>query len=397
LLTPDALKADPDGYRAVAENLVRHATFGNQETPTAYRPPLYPCVLAPCVALGSASRVAIGLVHLVLGLGTVWLTYRLALLCGLGRWAPLAAVMVACDPILLAQSTLVMTETLATFLAVAALVSPAIAVERRSARWALAAGGVIGLCVLCRPTFLPWAIVVPFVFLASVRSVTRGLTLAVATAAATALTVAPWAIRNQVQFARPIVTTTHGGYTLLLANNPDFYEYLRSAPWGAVWENKALDRAWTAKAPRGTQADEVRADRLAYAEAIQNIRNEPGMFCYACLVRVGRLFGVVPHRLAPDESVARRGVRYGVGVWYLAELALAALGVAVLIRSVRRRGNTSFGWVIMALLVACFAAIHALYWTDMRMRAPLMPAIALTAVAGLAGIRAVATRCKALE
>ena len=180
----------------MAENLVRHATFGNQETHTAYRPPLYPCVLAPCVALGSASRVAIGLVHLVLGLGTVWLTYRLALLCGLGRWAPLAAVMVACDPILLAQSTLVMTETLATFLAVAALVSPAIAVERRSARWALAAGGVIGLCVLCRPTFLPWAIVVPFVFLASVRSVTRGLTLAVATAAATAVTVAPWAIRK---------------------------------------------------------------------------------------------------------------------------------------------------------------------------------------------------------
>jgi hypothetical protein len=51
----------------------------------------------------------------------------------------------------------------------------------------------------------------------------------------------------------------------------------------------------------------------------------------------------------------------------------------------------------MALLVACFAAVHALYWTDMRMRAPLMPAITLTAIAGLAGVRARVTRCKALE
>ncbi len=388
LLAPDALKTDPDGYRAVAENLVQYGMFGNRQVPTAYRPPLYPCVLAACVAIGPTGRAAIGLMHLALGLGTVWLTYRLGQSCGLGRWAWLAAVLVACDPILLAQSTLVMTETLATFLAVAALACVAIATQRHSARWALVAGGVAGLGVLCRPTFLPWAIVVPFVFLGTVRPVARGLALAMAMAAALAAALAPWAIRNQVQFGRPIVTTTHGGYTLLLANNPDFYEYLRSAPWGAVWENKTLDRAWAAKAPRGTAADEVRADRLAYAEAVQNIRSEPAMFCYACLVRVGRLFGVLPHQLAPDEGIGRRLLRYGVGLWYVVELGLAALGAAVIFGFRRRFEDTSFGWVSMALLVACFISVHAVYWTDMRMRAPLMPALALAAVLGLASLAA---------
>jgi 4-amino-4-deoxy-L-arabinose transferase-like glycosyltransferase len=388
LLTPDALKADPDGYRAVAENLVRHGTFGNQQTPTAYRPPLYPCVLAPCVVFGPASRVAIGLLHLALGLGTVWLTCRLGQLCGLGRWAWLAAALVACDPILLAQSALVMTETLATFLAVASLVWLTRTVQNGREADAIIAGACVGLAILCRPTFLPWAAIVAFALPWGATTARSRVRIGLAFVVQTALVLLPWAARNQVQFGRPIVTTTHGGYTLLLANNPDFYEYLRSASWGTVWENKALDRAWAAKAPRGAQANEVRADRLAYGEAIQNIRNEPAMFCYACLVRVGRLFGVVPHQLAPDESVYRRWLRYAVGLWYVAELSLAALGVAVLFKTVRRRGDGSYGWVLIGSLVVCFAIVHAVYWTDMRMRSPLVSAIALLAAAALAWLQA---------
>jgi 4-amino-4-deoxy-L-arabinose transferase-like glycosyltransferase len=401
VFTPEALQADPDGYRAVAENLVRHGTFGSRQSPTAYRPPLYPCVLAACVSLGPASRVAIGLLHLALGLGTVWLTYRLGQSCGLGRWAGLAAVLVACDPILLAQSTLVMTETLATFLAVAALECLAMTSERHSARWAIVAGGVVGLCVLCRPTFLPWAIVVPFALLAvgqrSSLPKHRAFVLAAVFAAALVAVVAPWAIRNQFQFGRPIVTTTHGGYTLLLANNPDFYQYLRSTPWGTVWENKELDRVWAAKAPRGTPADEIHADRLAYAEAVQSIRSEPAMFCYACLVRVGRLFSFLPHQRSPDEGTLRRWIRYGVGAWYLVELGLAVLGALIVCVNARRLRTKHFGWIASLLLAACFAALHAVYWTDMRMRAPLMPTVALSAALGVGWLAGRALHRKSLQ
>lgn len=394
---PDALEADPDGYRAVAENLVQHGTFGSGHAPTAYRPPLYPFVLAPCVAFGSAGRVAIGLVHLVLGLGTVWLTYRLGLLCGLGRSAWLGGVLVAFDPVLLAQSTLVMTETLATFLAVASLVWTTRTFQSGRLLEAITAGACVGLAILCRPTFLPWAALVAVAVAWRAHRETDRFRLALAFILPMLLVLLPWAARNQFQFGRPIVTTTHGGYTLLLANNPDFYEYLRGAPWGAVWENKALDRDWAAKAPRGTPADEVCADRLAYAEAIQNIRSEPGMFVYACLVRVGRLFGVVPHKVSPDEGIGRRWLRRGVGLWYFAEFSLAAVGSVVLLGSVRGRTNGSIGWLLAASLVACFAAVHAVYWTDMRMRAPLVPAIALAAVAGLTALKGRIARHKSLS
>jgi hypothetical protein len=438
LLSPRALEDDPDGYRAVAENLLQHGTFGRGDVPTAYRPPLYPLVLAGCLTLGSWARAAMGVVHVGLGLATVWLTLRLAERWGLGRWAFAAALLVAFDPILLRQSTLLMTETLATFLAVAALFSLTASSRRPSASRALIAGGAIALAALCRPTFLSWlgltAVILPWSAakahgLQPAGSANRGTRVRVvkvfsAFIIGAAVVLAPWVIRNQVEFGRPIVSTTHGGYTLWLANNPDFYEHLRKGPWGSVWNAAAFNAAWRAEAPQGTPADELAADELAYANAWDTIRRRPETFLFSCLVRVGRLWSPLPHQLSPEERPATRLTRYAIAVWYAAELLLAAAGLLLLTRSAVKRGRTGWkpvpdsqtsevsqtpevsqtsevsapaaltltlsrremgpGWLWGILLVACFTGAHAVYWTDMRMRAPLMPAVAVAAAAGAA-------------
>ena len=67
----ETLAKDPDGYCRLAENLINHGTFGDQHVPTAYRPPLYPLALSGCLALDTCPRLAIGGLHLVLGLVTV--------------------------------------------------------------------------------------------------------------------------------------------------------------------------------------------------------------------------------------------------------------------------------------------------------------------------------------
>jgi 4-amino-4-deoxy-L-arabinose transferase-like glycosyltransferase len=409
LLTPDALSADPDGYRAVAENLVAYGTFGSHENPTAWRPPLYPCVLAGCLLAGPWSRGAVALVHLALGLGTVWITYRLGKAWGLDRLAWVAAALVGCDPILLAASTQIMTETLAALLAAAALACLTRATETRSTSAIMAAGASVGLAILCRPTFLLWALCLAVVLLLMGRQWLRsGLSRFregeprppgmmqghwLWFVVAVAVVLAPWAVRNQIRFGQPIVTTTHGGYTFLLANNPFFYEYLRTAPWGTVWEGKELDRAWLAKAPPDALADEIRADRMAYAEALATIRNEPGMFLYACLVRVGRLFALMPHQVSPHEGAAKRLARYAVGIWYLVEflLVLGGISAAAAAGLARRRPSAVLpypisGWLFSVLLVGSFAVAHSIYWTDMRMRAPLVPVLGLAAAAGLGSI-----------
>ena len=117
LLTPDALREDPDGYRRLAENLVAHGTFGDGQRAHGLPPAAVsaaadrlrgPGRLQPRGHRRAARRPRRGDRGLVLVLGRWWGLDR--------RAAALAALLVACDPILLRWSTQVMTETLATFL-----------------------------------------------------------------------------------------------------------------------------------------------------------------------------------------------------------------------------------------------------------------------------------------
>ena len=240
------------------------------------------------------------------------------------------------------------------------------------------------------------------------------------------IVLSPWAIRNQLQFGRPIVTTTHGGYTLLVMNNPEFYQWLRTGPWGSVWRANRFNAAWDQRKPH----DELAVDRLAYSEAWETIRRSPGTFVYACLVRLGRFCALLPHQLVADETPLRRFSRYAVAVWYIVEFVLAAVGIwHILFVSPRPLGDgpvscvsprplgegpgvraaSSFAqrqgprgeetddamappsafplppspWLWGLLLVVCLMAPHTVYGTDMRMRAPVMPVVALAAAAGL--------------
>jgi len=115
-------------------------------------------------------------------------------------------------------------------------------------------------------------------------------------------------------------------------------------------------------------------DARAYQEAFQNIREEPAMFAYSCLVRVGRLWAVLPHQLSAAESPSRRAMRYAVAIWYAFELLLAAIGLWILKKQLLAKP-----WIWGLLLLVSFTGVHALYWTDMRMRAPLTSVIALLA------------------
>ncbi len=384
---PRSTNPDPDGYLKLAQNLIHHGTFGYDYSgvtaaPTAYRPPLYSFLLPICHVL-PGGVYDFGLLHVVLGVITVWATWRLGLQWGLSpRGALLGAALVMVDPILINQSAQAMTETLATCLAALALLSVTRAIERGSFRSTALAGALMGLCVLCRPTFLIWLTGVVVVLPFYVSFAWRKALLWIGTlAAAAALVLAPWAVRNVREFGVPIITTTHGGYTFLLANNPEFYEYLRSGEWGSVWNAGDYNASWEKEAATHTRStfygnftDEVGNDARAYQQAFQNIRDEPLMFAYSCLVRVGRLWAVLPHQLSADESPSRRAMRHAVAIWYVFELLLAAIGTWIL-----RKQLLAKPWIWGLLLLVSFTAVHALYWTDMRMRAPLTSVIALLA------------------
>jgi len=381
---PDTFVADPDAYRAVAFNIAEHGCFGYDDHPIATRPVLYPLIVAACKVVDPALWYSLALVHLILGVATVVLTYQLATRWGVGKWSWLAGALVAIDPLLLLHSTLVMTETLAAFLAVAGVLALTRCAERPTIGGAALSGVLMALAALCRPTFLVW--MGPVLILLPLAAETWRVRAQVFAAGvlAAALVLSPWAIRNGIQFGKPTPATNHGGFTLLLANNPSFYEYLRSGQFGDVWDADQFNHDWGVRSRKLARGDEVAADRLAYADAFAVIRSEPGTFAYACLVRVSRIWGLVPHRTSSDEGMARCVVRWMIGAFYLLEFVFAAIGLVALACGRVSREQLLHGWIWGLLLLAAFTVIHTFYWTNIRMRAPLIPVVCAVAALGAA-------------
>lgn len=387
----DALTRDPDAYRLIAENLAQRGTYSRSgpaapPVPTAFRPPLYPLLLAATARHGRVSPPQVAVIHVVLGTLTTVATWWLARAWGLGRASWCAAALVAVDPILLYQSAEVMTETLATFGAVAGLLSLTWWGRRATGATAALAGGVLGLAILCRPTALVWAALCGLFLLVRRPSRTGRRQLAVCLLALGGV-LAPWGWRNLRATGHFTVTTTHGGFTLLLANNPYFYEHLRVAPWGSLWDGQQLlpllrgDRHPTSS-PDGPRESESDTDRRCYALARRAIREEPGMFAWSSLLRVGALWSPLPRQVDPPESWRGRGGRWLVALWYAGVMALAVVGAW-------RRGRSWLRppWVWAGLFVLALTAVHAVYWTNMRMRAPAMPIVALLAASACGGPR----------
>ena len=187
--------------------------------------------------------------------------------------------------------------------------------------------------------------------------------------AATVATLAPWAWRNARALGEPVWTTTHGGYTLALANNPAYYADVLDGPPGAVWSGPNQARLVRRGRPVDGRDDRARGrpaaprDRRCGCSA-----SGPATFLRASVARLGRFWGLAPvgrglsgagsgWRRPPGPS--RSGSRWRSGWPGRPILAMAGGRGAV---------------VVIALTV-----VHLAYWTDLRMRAPIVPAIALIA------------------
>ncbi|MCC9606372.1 hypothetical protein LOC68_18195 [Blastopirellula sp. JC732] len=386
------LAHDPDSYRLLAINLIEKRSFTLEDPaePTAYRPALYPLLLAITSPSGEIKPAEVAALHLVMGVLTVAIVYAWAVAMGYPKWAWLAAMLTAIDPVLLNQAMVVMTETLGTLLAAAALlalttlsttlISDAQRYQKNMVVQAINVAGAIMLAVYSRPTFLVWlamcTVVLPFFYYRQ----SRGLAAAAVISMISAFLLAPWVARNYLIFDNHIVLgTTHGGYTLLWGNNPEFYEFLRKGD-EPVWNSDELHARFNREHPKQqTSINEWRRDRAAYAEAKETIRQQPGMFAWSTLVRVGRFWRLAPHALSADESTSRRLARYAVGAFYLVEFALALVGVFAVGRKL-----WSPPWLWGVLLAVSFTLVHAFFWSNIRMRAPVVPVICLLATAGFA-------------
>ncbi|MBI3863048.1 MAG: glycosyltransferase family 39 protein [Planctomycetia bacterium] len=385
------LQDDHDNYRRIAQEVALWKGCVDPDTaqPTAYRPPLYPWLLAIIIYCGGHD-VAIGIVHALLGVATVALAMDVGRRLGLGRGSFIAGALVAVDPLLLYQTVQVMTETTAAFLAGLCLwlfLRPATTVN------GLAIGLVFGAACLCRPTFWAFGALATACWLVvHIRSIDwlegfsdGGLRPAVVVVAGVLTVIGPWMMRNSKLLRSPVITTTHGGYTLLLPHNDFYTRDVVQKPWGTVWPSASFDE-WTVSVegqlatinPPLDRAHlwsgaEVARDDWMNRQALRYIRNDPRTALRSGLTLLGRMWSIAP--ATTGDASRSTALRVAIGVFYVPVL------VAMLVGMFRVATKSWKTWWPPLVLILGFTCVHALYWADMRMRAPLVPAIALLATA----------------
>lgn len=402
---PGDLLSDNDGYLAHAKPVAAGEGFHGpwSHRPTAFRPPGYPVLLGGLMACGFSDSAAVAIVSLASCLAIILLTRTLALQFGIDeRWSLLAVLGVAVDPLLLRYSILPMTEVPCAAILLAAIVtfekflSGYAVSDRHSVWWGIFAGVLFGIGTLIRPV-----VMVVCVFLTvyaigrkwkfgssrtpSSASESKGLFRSVLSAILpvffAGLVLCPWIIRNAVQFHRFIPATTHGGYTLALGNNSDFYRDVINGADEFPWDGPSLD-AWQQRMIRESEGqgifatDEPAADAWYYSKASAAIQADPQSFLKANVLRLRRFWAIATADPSPRTSISNRLIM----VWYL---VLWAGLIWQMIQDCFGLNRTEHGSRIMLwLVIVAFLVMHSVYWTDTRMRAPVMPIMIVISVAG---------------
>ncbi len=397
---PESLAEDRDLYWGIAKHLAAghgfiEPTLGN---PTAYRPPLYPLLLGGIIFVGGGSKL-LAAVQIGMSVVMVWLTWRLARKLGLKSNAVLAAAFVAINPLLIQSTALAMTEMLCAFLLTALMV---VVVETKPGTWQQrwGIGLFFGLSALCRPTVWAFAVLVGLVCAASLfrRSTTgaphervKTVWRWVAIVLTSGLVIAPWMLRNLHLSYEPLMTTTHGGYTLLLGNNAEAYQAEIAEPGVTLWDSRAWQKSLQEEWHRTSEFELARHDRdgghngnLRYElerdrwlshRAHKWIRLHPREFTELCWLRVRRFWNIFPG--GTDAGSLPKIAQWGMAAFFAIELLAAAVGLWSL------RRDEWLRWWPLVLLVLSFALVHVVYWSNLRMRAPVEPVLALLAARGI--------------
>ena len=220
------LTAFTDKSDDFAQTFVQHGTFGFiPGEPSAYTQPLYGFFLIPIYWIFGRNWWAVGGAQIAVATVTAFLVYAIGARVLSRRAGTIAAILATLNPYLVWHDVHLNREVLDQLVAAALILCTLIAADRRSVKWAIAAGVFGGLAVLgnVRLIFIPLVVGAYLV-------VRNGWSWApAALVVAAALTITPWVVRNKVEVGCFALTTD--GRALWKANNDQTYDLLAQGKW----------------------------------------------------------------------------------------------------------------------------------------------------------------------
>lgn len=313
--------------------------------PTAFRPPLYPTLLAaPTKVFGPDVLWPGRLLAILIGLGVIVLTVTYARRIAGDRAGLVAGLAVAVVPSLIANDTVTMTESLGLLLALGVLV--ALLDDR-----ALLAGTLSGLLLLTRPNaYLVLAIVVVALW----RAV--GWRRALLAVGACAAVVTPWVVRNAVVVGTPRLVTSDG-FTLAALYGPP-------AVASGRFIDPTVDDWYGEQGIWALHDDEAAWNAALTSAAFKGFASRPGVALERAIEGVATMAELPGHRAWAAEVVDGRDPRFRDATLFLFPL-LVALGAAGTVLRLRDRQT----WPALAM-VGAFVALSLVTVSVPRLRGP---------------------------
>jgi hypothetical protein len=303
------------------------------------RGPVYTGFLAVC-----GGPLVAKCVQAALDTVTVWLVFLLA-----GRnWK--AAALWAVYPFAIWRVAFIGKETMVAFLLAAYVCVQVLAFRGRKPWLWLAAGGLLAVVNLCKPTFLPWPVAV--LALAYLHRVP--LSRVAMLIAGMVIVIAPWTYRNYVvtHGAFVPVATERGGVTTFIGN----YQ-----PTLGLWEGPGKSE-WMLAVDQIRSghpgASVVELDRVFYRAAWEEMARDPLKTAEICARKCVRFW---------FESAARR-LEVGSMLVQIAYLGLLGIGLW-------QRWPWGLETVLVLTLIAYVMLVHALSYADLRFSLTVMPLV----------------------
>ncbi len=292
------LQPDSGGYDRLGFNLAKHHTFSGSERapfePDVSRTPGYPLFLAIAYIIFGHAQFIVILVQELLGVITVYVTYRIGRVLFNRNVGLIAAGFMAVDVGQILYANQLLTETLFTLLLSLSMYYLITSLKENRTREGILAGIFLGLATLCRPVtfYLPAFLILIFAlchrtdWLSSLRRYLITIICFVAM-------LSPWLGRNYYLFGE-LQLSSNQGITLLFYNTA----YLRAKTKSITFEEAQSEiRREVQSELRDQDVNPLRKSAIYQRRALDEILQHP--FDYAFVHSRGIIFQL----FFPDATV----------------------------------------------------------------------------------------------
>jgi 4-amino-4-deoxy-L-arabinose transferase-like glycosyltransferase len=378
---------DERDYNALAISLAERGEFAFRPgSPTAFRPPLYPVIVAGLYRLaGVESFQTVRLLQAGLSLLNVLLLYRLGARVFDRRVGLWAAGLYCFYPSLLGFNILLLTEVLFTFLLCATCYVLVLALQRASFAWLALGGVLLGLAALTRSVLWLFPAVLSVLLLRwwpqdrARRAIAAGLLVATF-----ALTIAPWVIRNTRLEQTFVAIDTMGGRNFMMGN-------YRFTPLYRAWDAVSLtgEEFWyhelESTYSRTELSTQGQIDRLAFRQGLAFVQANPALTLQRDIVKFFHFWGLERELIAGAAAGLAGGYFGPLPMQFIVVLTVVIFGsyVTAMVSGV-------FGMVmapppdrrihgLFLAVIAFICAVHTVTFGHSRYHLPIMPLVLLYA------------------